>query len=307
MEEEDLGIVLSEDEELGLEIAPEAVVVAETSNDVKPETLAGLPKVDAGKVALSLDATFDCGPVPSLCKGTPCCLGVDEAGRGPVIGPMIFGAAYWPLDQSDSINKLGFNDSKQLTESDRERMFGIIDRESDKIGHVLCTLSAEHISTNMMARNPVSLNELSYLATTGMIRRVVKSGVNVAEIYVDAVGNCERYQQRLSRDFPNACVTVKPKADAIYKVVGAASIYAKVTRDRSLKSWVFREQYASDGTPLATGSPTFELLRLPRGREDREMVAGECEPYFRVPVYCKAFLEDYKESPRRMRRRVRRI
>merc|ERR1712176_172624 len=57
----------------------------------------------------------------------------------------------------------------------------------------------------------------------------------------DAVGNCETYQQKLSKAFPKAQVTVKPKADHLFKVVSAASIRAKCTRDRLVSQWKFRE------------------------------------------------------------------
>ena len=94
----------------------------------------------------------------------------------------------------------------------------------------------------MLARDPISLNALSHNAAIELIRRVMESGVRVTEIYVDAVGNCETYQKKLERLFgKKAKITVKPKADAIYKVVGAASIRAKVTRDRMTKNWQFRE------------------------------------------------------------------
>ncbi|GBG29664.1 Ribonuclease H2 subunit A [Hondaea fermentalgiana] len=214
----------------------------------------------ADEVAAKLDAIFHVSPVPDKCKdGVPCILGIDEAGRGPVLGPMVYGAAYWPKSEADSIDKLGFNDSKQLKETDRDRFFGILEREKDRIGHVICDLSAEHISANMLLRTPVSLNVISHSTAIEMIKRVRAQGVNVAEIYVDAVGNCEWYEKRLAKIFPHAQVTVRAKADAIYKVVGAASIYAKVTRDRALRDWVFREHYDAQGQPLRRKRQLEEL------------------------------------------------
>ena len=52
----------------------------------------------------------------------PCVLGVDEAGRGPVLGPLVYGVAFCPLDKQEELRGVGFADSKALTPARREQM-----------------------------------------------------------------------------------------------------------------------------------------------------------------------------------------
>jgi ribonuclease HII len=42
-------------------------------------------------------------------------MGIDEAGRGPVFGPMVYGACIWPIELKETLKKIGFADSKKLT------------------------------------------------------------------------------------------------------------------------------------------------------------------------------------------------
>lgn len=67
------------------------------------------------------------------------------------------------------------------------------------------------------------------------------------QCYVDALGPSQQWQDRLSLAFPSISFTVCPKADSIYKIVGAASIIAKVTRDRYIENWVDAEGPAANG------------------------------------------------------------
>lgn len=60
-------------------------------------------------------------------------------------------------------------------------------------------------------------------------------------MYVDALGPSIPYQAYLSSLFPTLSITVKPKADSIYTIVGAASVAAKVTRDAWIEGWVYEE------------------------------------------------------------------
>jgi len=97
----------------------------------------------------------------------------------------------------------------------------------------------------MLRRHPYSLNALSHDAAMELVQRALDMGVNVTHVYVDTVGDPGRYQAKLSAAFSHRIgFTVEKKADATYKVVSAASIAAKVTRDAAME--VLQHAYQSD-------------------------------------------------------------
>ena len=78
---------------------------------------------------------------------------------------------------------------------------------------------------------------MSHDAAIELVRGVIATGVNLRYLYVDTVGDPERYQAKLADLFPELKVVVEKKADAKFPVVSAASICAKVPRDVLLKTW----------------------------------------------------------------------
>ena len=56
-------------------------------------------------------------------------MGIDEAGRGSVLGPMIYGACWMAEGKEDEVKELGFKDSKKLTEKKREELWETIKKQ----------------------------------------------------------------------------------------------------------------------------------------------------------------------------------
>jgi ribonuclease H2 subunit A len=175
-------------------------------------------------------------PVPEACQGgEPCILGVDEAGRGPVLGCMVYAVAYTPF--KEKLKDIGFADSKQLKPEERDSLFHTIVENQSWLGWAVCSLSPQDISESMLRRSKYNLNAMAHDTTISLIRSVLHQGVNLSHVYVDTVGPPEKYQDKLSKIFSGIEFTVCKKADSIYPIVSAASICAKVTRDETMQHW----------------------------------------------------------------------
>jgi len=159
-------------------------------------------------------------------------VGIDEAGRGPVIGPMVYGAAFVPIAEADALVQTGFADSKTLTAEVRERLVERI-MEEKRVGWTVGVLSARDISAAMLAPAPTNLNAQALTATLDLLHAIAAKH-ELVEVYVDTLGPPSQHQAKLARVFPQAQITVSKKADSIWPIVGAASICAKVTRDAVL-------------------------------------------------------------------------
>lgn len=184
-------------------------------------------------------------------------LGIDEAGRGPVLGPMVYSAAFCKIESHDAVRSdIGANDSKQLKEIDRERMLKSIEK-CNWIGYTGVVLPPAYISSGMLGRRKYNLNTMSHDTAIAMIRRAIDvHKVNVKEVYVDTVGKPEFYQDKLEKEFPRIQkIRVESKADATFPIVGAASIVAKVSRDHLIHNWKHLEDNVDIELPTGSGYP----------------------------------------------------
>lgn len=132
--------------------------------------------------------------------------GVDEAGRGPLCGPVAAAACVLP----EGLVIDGLNDSKKLTEKKRDLLFDIIKKEAISYSIALATVE--------------EINEYNILEATLLAMRRAIAGLSVPADYALVDGN-------IFRDFPIAGRAVV-KGDSTSPSIAAASILAKVTRDR---------------------------------------------------------------------------
>ncbi|CAK9205425.1 unnamed protein product [Sphagnum jensenii] len=183
-----------------------------------------------------------------------CLMGIDEAGRGPVLGPMVYGCAFCPLDQKERISSLQFADSKVLTEAKRDELYASILADSS-MGWAVDVIDPRDLSAQMLCRERRSLNMISFESAMGLIRSTLNLGVSLAEVFVDTVGDPAKYEASLTERFPGIKFTVSKKADSLFPIVSAASIIAKVTRDKALREWVMEETGKDVGRSFGSGYP----------------------------------------------------
>jgi len=203
--------------------------------------------------------------VPESCKGVDIVIGVDEAGRGPVLGPLVYAAAFWPVSENAEIIKMGFDDSKQLKEGERDKLLAqLIGHPS--IGWVIEEITAESVSEEMLRSTPISLNVLSYDAVIRALRTIVtpiglENPPIVTDVFIDTVGDPDYYKSRLiaglGADYGN--FTIEKKADSKFKVVSAASIVAKVTRDTIIRNWQWKEAGITNDKSFGSGYPSDDV------------------------------------------------
>lgn len=217
--------------------------------------------------------------IPESARKQGVVVGIDEAGRGSVVGPMIYGAAYWHVNVADQVPK-DFNDSKQLTEEKRSNLFSRI-LETPVMGFCARVLHASEISRSMLRPEPYNLNQMSHDAAMDMLRHLLAAGVAIDTAYIDTVGNAGSYQRRLEQEFPNITFVVESKADAKYAPCSAGSVgkltwsglgrlrlslsllntVAKVVRDRMIESWKFSEQQLDAETNFGSGYPSDPVCK----------------------------------------------
>jgi ribonuclease HII len=181
--------------------------------------------------------------------------GVDEAGRGCVIGPLVIAGYLIKEVNIPLLIQLGVKDSKLLSPKKRENLSTEIMRIAEK--HYVVKLSPSEIDHAVESKR--KLHKLNRLEAQTMAHII--NMLKPDQAYVDAADVVEdRFKHHIQEALTvKANITSKHKADRIYPVVSAASIIAKVERDREIA--VLRGAYGDFGSGYLTDQKITCFLR----------------------------------------------
>ena len=170
-------------------------------------------------------------------------LGVDEAGRGSVLGPMVIAGVIIPEKMNKVLERMGVKDSKRIVPHRRT----ILSRKLKKMfEYDIIVITARQIDE--MRADGINLNEIEKNAMEELILRLKPE-----KAIVDAVDvKPERFQENLRKD-TGFDIIAEHKADDNYIQVSAASIIAKAERDALIDE--INKEYIKDGG-IGSGYPS---------------------------------------------------
>lgn len=175
--------------------------------------------------------------------------GLDEAGRGPVIGPMVIAIAYCHEEFFSKLQKMGVKDSKLLTPKDREKLFEQVIR---LVNYEYLVIDIKEIDIAVLE------NKLNMLEMDKFLELINKH--NPHKAIVDCpVKNTEKFQKEMQTK-TKTLIQAENKADLNFLIVAAASIIAKEIREREIKK--IKDHYDIDfGSGYPSDPYTKEFIK----------------------------------------------
>ncbi len=187
-------------------------------------------------------------------------LGIDDAGRGPVIGPMVLAGCLINRETEDELKKLGVKDSKQLTPRRREFLAEKI-REKAEVFEIVLSYPDE---IDGHSRKGTDLNKLEAIKSAEIINKINDS---FKDRKIKVIIDCPSPSIRKWSDFlktkinelSNLEISCEHKADKNHVAVAAASILAKSSREKEMDK--LREKYGDEiGSGYASDPLTCRFL-----------------------------------------------
>ena len=179
--------------------------------------------------------------------------GVDEAGRGPLLGPMVIAIASISREKEELLVRMGVRDSKALTPSRRRALRALLERVLDY--YAVRVVEPAEVD-EAVSKGQLNLLEARIIAE--LVRRAA-SEVELEVVYVDSPDPVSERFERLLTSLIGEGVRVVAEngADAKYVVVGAASIIAKTERDRIVEE--LKRKYGDFGSGYPSDPKTREF------------------------------------------------
>ncbi len=178
--------------------------------------------------------------------------GIDEAGRGAVIGPMVVAGATVIRGDNAKLKKLGVRDSKLLSPKRREYLAG-------KLEGILKDVVVVKISPCKIDdynKRGVNLNKLEAMKMADIL-----DCLDPSEVFIDSpesnAGKFRETMLKMIKGKPE--MVVEHKADVKYPVVSAASIIAKVERDAEIEK--LKKEYGLKGSGYPSDERTIEWMK----------------------------------------------
>jgi ribonuclease HII len=177
-------------------------------------------------------------------------VGIDEAGRGSVLGPLVICGVEIEEERVKFLERLKVKDSKKISPKKRVVLYRKIKKIAD---HHLVRIPAHDI--DLLRANEVNLNEIEKIG----MRKII--GKSVAKTcYIDCFDvKPERLQYELENAFPDLNFVTEHNAEDKYVVVAAASIVAKVERDLEMAK--LRKQFRDIGSGYPSDQKTIKFLK----------------------------------------------
>ncbi len=185
-------------------------------------------------------------------------IGIDDAGRGPLIGNMFLSGVLIKKEDQPELKKLGAKDSKLLAHSERVRLAEII--EDKVIAHHIEIATPEEIDNAVLSGE--NLNTLEARKMAAVINKLNDPKKQITVIVDCPSINTQSWRAKLIsfiKHTENLDVVCEHKADFNHPVVSAASILAKVAREDHVE--MLREAYPNIGSGYPSDPTTKAFLK----------------------------------------------
>lgn len=171
-------------------------------------------------------------------------IGIDEAGRGPTLGPLVIGIVHW--QQPELPDSIQIEDSKDLSATQRQKSATHIKEK--------CDFKQLFVPAWVIGNSDLSLPHLEARAIVAGL-----SSFPGDSVVVDSLGSGKKAEDWISWSFPDRQFRFEAKADQKYSAVSAASILAKCGRDSSMES--LQEEWGELGSGYPSDPRTKAWLK----------------------------------------------